>query len=240
MGVMLIFSALVAATTLVSGIAGLGGGVLLLAALASFFPSGVLIPLHGSIQFMSNVSRVAVSPRSIDYSIVLPYFGGAVLGAAGGAALGLRFSLLNLNAVIGFAILVLTWLPRLVMLRDFRGKFLLVGFMDTFLSLFIGASGPLTAPFFLASKLTKDNFVPTKAACQVPVHFFKVCVYVWSGFAIMKWSRYVLLAVPMVMLGSIASKLLTSRVKESHFNLIVKVMITLLAAKMIVDYFLGS
>jgi uncharacterized membrane protein YfcA len=56
------------------------------------------------------------------------------------------------------------------------GSILGIPAIASFLSLFVGATGPLTALFFLNSELDKDSFVPTKAACQIPIHLFKVIV----------------------------------------------------------------
>ena len=106
--------------------------------------------------------------------------------------------------------------------------------ISSFLSLFIGAVGPLTAPFFINSKIGKDSFVPTKAACQIPVHFFKVIVYLISGFVLADWLREILIAIPLVFAGAYLGKLLTGKVNESAYKVIIKFVITILAVRMIV------
>lgn len=44
--------------SIVSGISGLGGGIITMATLGQFLPANVLLPIHGIIQLSSNSSRV--------------------------------------------------------------------------------------------------------------------------------------------------------------------------------------
>ncbi len=92
----------------------------------------------------------------------------------------------------------------------------------------------MTAPFFLNSELNKDSFVSTKAACQIPVHLFKVIVYLFSGFLLSMWLTEILIAVPVVFTGSYIGKLLAGKINESFYRVIIKFVITILAIRMIV------
>ena len=59
----LVLSAL--GTSILSGIMGMGGGILLLTIMMQFFPPAILIPLHGSIQWSSNISRAYFNRKDI-------------------------------------------------------------------------------------------------------------------------------------------------------------------------------
>ena len=50
------------------------------------------------------------------------------------------------------------------------GVFLLMGTLSGLVTVFIGAAGPLIAPFFIDRNLSKENIVATKAACQAIGH----------------------------------------------------------------------
>ena len=54
--IVLVFSALL--TSILSGVIGMGGGITLLAVMELFVPASALVPLHGSVQLMSNGTRV--------------------------------------------------------------------------------------------------------------------------------------------------------------------------------------
>ena len=139
--------------------------------------------------------------------------------------------------IIASAILAFTWAGPLIRGVEFRGKFFVVGALASFLSLFAGATGPLTAPFFLNSELKKEEFVPTKAACQTAVHLFKVAVYFSSGFLITPWLPQLAAVLPVVFIGSYLGKVLAGKIPEGHFRLLVKILITLLALRMILKLF---
>lgn len=233
-----LFSFAVLLGSLVSGMTGLGGGVILLAFMTPIFPPAVLIPLHGIIQLMSNISRTVLSPKGVDLRFVLPFILGSIAGALSGMPLQINLTANYHTIIIAVAILVLTWIPKLKITNDFKGKFIILGYVETFFSLFIGSSGPLVSPFFLSSKLEIKNFVPTKSACQIFVHLFKVLIYLFSGFSLMNWIGHIALAFPLVVAGAMTGKFLIGKINEKLYRNIIKIVITLLAIRMIIKYYL--
>ncbi len=234
MNILLVFAAVVFISSFLSGMTGMGGGILLMAFMSPVFPPAVLIPLHGTIQLAGNSARILFSLKKIRVSIFIQFFLGTALGAAIGSILTIRIPLELYSPLIGVSILLFTWIPAVKRVMSFRGEFVLLGCVSEFLSLFIGAVGPLTAPFFLNSELTRDEFVPTKAACQIPVHLFKVAVYMASGFIISQWTKEILIALPAVAAGTLMGKIFAGKLHELTYRFTVKIVITLLAARMIV------
>ena len=57
--------------------------------------------------------------------------------------------------------------------------FIIVGFISGLVSIFIGAVGPLIAPFFLRKDLTKENVIANKAACQIITHIGKIPIFMY-------------------------------------------------------------
>ena len=57
--------------------------------------------------------------------------------------------------------------------------FIIVGFISGISSIFIGAVGPLIAPFFLRSDLNKENIIANKAACQIITHLGKIPIFMY-------------------------------------------------------------
>ena len=64
---------------------GLGGGVLMLAVLASLLPPTTVVPVHGVVQIGSNVGRAALMWRAVSLPLVVPFAFGSVIGAGLGA-----------------------------------------------------------------------------------------------------------------------------------------------------------
>ncbi|MCP4754796.1 MAG: sulfite exporter TauE/SafE family protein [Proteobacteria bacterium] len=220
-------------SSIVSGLTGMGGGFILLVFLASSFPPTVLIPLHGSLQLISNLSRGFLFFRHIDWKIAGLFAVGAMIGSFFGSLLLIDIPQTSFRIVLGIAILAMTWMPKLEKVPKVRGLFAYVGAGSTFLSLFIGATGPLIAPFFLKSGLIKENLVATKSACQIPLHVFKIIVYLTSGFLLGPWIPVLAGAIPAMFLGIWTGKQLLGKVSERKFYILLQAIITILALRML-------
>ncbi|HAZ14460.1 MAG: hypothetical protein A2X86_00185 [Bdellovibrionales bacterium GWA2_49_15] len=229
--VILLTSALL--TSILSGTIGMGGGILLLAVMGQYFPLQVLIPFHGLIQLGSNASRVVYSYKSFDRKVALQFAAGAILGAAIGSQLIIKIPDQWYKIGLGLFIIVITFVPLPRSEKKFKSKWFLVGGISTFLGLFIGATGPLIAPFYLSENWSKDTLVATKAACQVCTHLLKVTTFILMGFII---GRYLLLLagmMAMVFVGNYLGSLILHKLPDKWFILVFKSLIVILAAKMI-------
>ena len=65
-----------------TGIMGVGGGVLILVIMAQFVPPSVLIPLHALVMLYSNLNRVVIQRRHIRWSYVWPFLAAGVIAIA--------------------------------------------------------------------------------------------------------------------------------------------------------------
>ncbi len=61
----LLFGIISFGTSLITGVIGVGGGLLLIAILPLFLPTNALIPVHGFTQIASNVSRAYFGRKAI-------------------------------------------------------------------------------------------------------------------------------------------------------------------------------
>lgn len=220
-------------TSVLSGILGMAGGTLLLMIMAQFFPPMVLIPLHGVVQFGSNSSRALFSFKSIHQNIVVSFIFGAITGAIIGSQFLVSLPEGLSRIILGSFILLMTWMPEFKSVPRVPGKFFFVGLITCFLSLFIGATGPLQAPFFLREGLKKEALVATKAACQTAQHFLKVSAFMALGVSL---SPYLFLLCGMllaVFAGAFTGKLILHRTSEGVFLLFFKLVITILALRML-------
>jgi len=221
------------ATSVISGMTGMAGGMLLLAGMAPFFAPAVLIPLHGLVQLASNGSRIVMLRAYIDKKIALWFTIGACLGASVGAPFiqGLPESWFRL--CLGLFILIFTWMPKIKNMPQLNRIFFWVGSVAGFLSLFVGAIGPFIAPFFLHSKLDKKSLVANKAYCQGIIHAAKMLAYFWGGFVLSPWLGYIAAMVPAAIFGNWVGKKILFRLPETEFRLILKILISLAALRVL-------
>lgn len=219
-------------TSALSGVLGMGGGIALFTVMAQYFPPLLLIPVHGAVQLFSHFSRAAFVYREIHWSVV----GLFLLGAAAGALLGTQFIVeipeKPFRIGIGLFILLATFLPRPKSAPTFPAKWFWVGSGATFLSLFVGPTGPLVAPFYLRENLSKQALVATKAACQVGIHACKLIGYFAVGFVIQPHIPLLLGMCTATLAGSWAGTALLGKLPERLFRQLFKVLIVLLALRL--------
>lgn len=224
-------------TSILSGMLGMGGGILLLTIMMSYYPPTVLIPIHGVIQWVSNASRIAINLEHVVMSIFIPAFLGSVLGGAIASQVVWSVPESLFRWIIGVFILLITWVPFKGVLAKIRvhrtRKFFSLGAIVTFISLFVGATGPLLAPFFLQEDINRKQIVATKASVQFNVHTMKILVFFFSGFL---FSQYISIIISMsvaAFLGTYVGKKLLGFVNEKAFRVIFKTLITLLALRVL-------
>nr|BFD69151.1 hypothetical protein HAGR004_41730 [Bdellovibrio sp. HAGR004] len=230
----LIFGTLIATT--VSGLSGLGGGIILLAFFGMVLPANLIIPTHSIVQFFSNLGRAIWSYKEIDTKIVLKYSLGALVGAIAGSLLPIADLNQNIfSIIIGASILVAMWLPQNAFdYSPYIKSYFLIGAISTTVSLFIGITGPLIHPFIAKEKhLSRFGFISTEATCSGITHLTKVIVYIDWGIAFYDQKKTIVALSFVAIVGSFLGKNLLKKITENKFHTIVKLMVSILALRMI-------
>jgi uncharacterized membrane protein YfcA len=166
------------ATSFVSGILGMAGGMILLGILVAVLPLPAAMALHGVTQLASNGWRAAMLRREIDWRIVRGYAAGALVALG---AFTLARVVLPKPAVLiamGVAPFIGLALPERVVLNvERRGHSFACGLACAALSLTAGIAGPLLDIFFVRSGMNRHRVIATKALTQVLSHFLKIVYY---------------------------------------------------------------
>jgi len=217
-----------------TAVLGLGGGMLLISVMSVFLPPVAIVPVHGVVQFASNASRGAFSAKDIRRDILWPFLIGCLIGTLAGSRVVLKVPNEFLPMPLGIFILTMTWLPQIKKKLWFPGRFLSLGFVQAFLTLFVGASGPLNMPFLIRAGLSRDQLVVTGAAFMTIVHLVKIITFGLLGFAFGPYLFLMLLMILAVISGSYAGTRLRHKVSEQLFLMAFKLLITLLAMRMII------
>ena len=108
--------------------------------------------------------------------------------------------------------------------------------MSGLTTVFIGATGPLIAPFFLKGKLTKENIIANKAFCQAISHAGKIPIFII--FFQFNYLLEIGLLIPLtaaVFIGTNFGKQILRFIPEKVFRLLFKGALFLIAIKLIVD-----
>ena len=224
------------ATAALTGVAGAGGGMLLLAIMLQLMPPAAAIPLHGAVQLAANTVRSWLLRRAIDWRIAW------------------RFSLL-LPAGIGIGLLLFQGLPTAVVqmligsfvllslslhrIRLLRGRelplwvFLPLGFATGVLNMIVGVIGPVLAALVIRRPLSKEAVVGTLGLFALASNLLKVGGFALAGFSFRNYGPAIVCMVPAAMLGSRTGRLLLGRIDERRFPLVFRLVLAALAAKLI-------
>ncbi|HDZ57177.1 MAG TPA: sulfite exporter TauE/SafE family protein [Pseudomonas xinjiangensis] len=221
-------------TSAVTASLGIGGGVLLLALMALTVPPAAIIPVHGMVQLGSNANRALMTLRHINVRIVAWFLPGVILGAWLGSLFLVDLPLGIVQLSIAGFILLLCWGPPVPKVATGPVGTLIAAFFTTFLSLFIGATGPLVAAF-IKQQQNGERFstVATFAATMSLQHAPKALVYGAAGFVFGEWMGLIVLMIAAGALGTWAGLNLLKNISNRRFGLIFNVLLTLLAIRLI-------
>jgi uncharacterized membrane protein YfcA len=174
----LAIGAAVIVTSIISGIFGMAGGLVLMLILGLMLPVQSAMVLHGVTQFFSNGWRAWLWRQWIDWRIVGFY----AIGASPAIALPLALSYVPDTAVmlllLGAVPYLALALPKSLALDASKPRHAIAcGFSVAGLQLLAGVAGPLLDTFFVRSALDRRAVVATKAVTQAASHTLKVGYY---------------------------------------------------------------
>ncbi|MEM7326798.1 MAG: sulfite exporter TauE/SafE family protein [Actinomycetota bacterium] len=240
---LVVIGAAAVATSVLSAMAGLGGGIILLVVIAQFFAPAVAIPVHGGIQLVSNGSRASLLRREIAWRPVLLQSLLLLPAALVGVAVATAIPEAATRLAIGVFVLVVAWRPSLLKRRRAAGPsdrtLVGVGAVSGFLNSTVGASGPVTSPFFKAATATHVSFVATAASTQVLAHLSKIIAYTLDDFSPADHLLVIAVGAVGVTAGSWIGTRLLGRVAEDRLDLLFKVVLTALAVRLVAQAFVG-
>lgn len=227
------------ATAMLSAILGMAGGISLLAAMLLYLDPLVAIPLHGVVQLVSNISRTTIQRKYVRWRLMARF---AILLVPTGL---LGYHLVRDldpsigRILIGLFVLIAVWIPRPWLNKMGAGKknenrtFLFLGGFVGFLSVTVGATGPLIAPFFLGLGLNRHAIVGTKAACQITAHLSKVLIFGLAGFVFREHLDLLIALSITTILGTLTGSRLLDKVNEKAFQIGYRGVLTLVALVLI-------
>jgi len=225
------------ATATISGILGMAGGVTLLGVMTALLPAPVVVPLHGIVQLASNWTRTWAFRRHVRWSILLTFMVPAVVGVAIAASIWADLKLTWFRAWVGvFILLFLVWRRYKPTLRKPPiWSYAVLGFAAGLLTIFVGATGPFLAPFFLRDDFDNEQVIATKAVCQTWLHLLKIPAFLALSFDYTPYVGVLVALVAAVIGGTYFGKHLLSRIPKDRFVFWFQLVLAVLAVYLIVS-----
>lgn len=223
----LLILVLVLATSVLSGIVGMAGGMILMAVLVTVYSVPVAMILHGVTQAGANGSRTWFLRQHVRWAVLGPYVAGSLF-CVGTFAL---FRFVPDRGLVLILIGVMPWLALLLPRQldidvEHPATAFGCGLGVTAAQLLAGASGPLLDLFYQRSRLNRRQIVATKAVTQTMGHLLKLGYYgsllILAGEPVFARGEapvwLFLLVVPVAILGTLVGTRILERLDETLFR----------------------
>ena len=173
-----------------SGVAGFGGGVIILPVLVWIYGPEVAVPVVALFQLIGTATRFWLARDSINWKVVGWFAAGstpfAILGSFIfiAADTDLLIRIMGGGMVALVAVMQLPWTKRV---RMALWGFLPLGAVSGFLASVIGIPGPFQPVFYIAYGLTPRAYMASFSLSMFLVQVPKLAVYGGGGELITRW-----------------------------------------------------
>ncbi len=223
-------------TSALSGVAGLGGGTILIGVIYALGLAPVeAIPLFAAVQLVSNLTRTAAYIEHVEWRaagwFLLACVPATVLLAPFAAQINVHVVQLVLAALIGVSLLPTAQAKPLPQ----RLAFVAAGAVNGTLGMFLGATGLFVGRLFLRPEWPKQRVVATLALTQVFGHGLRVVAYGVVGFSVFAKPLVLLPVAASVVVGTLLGKQLNGRLSEAAFRRLFQLILITLTLKLAYD-----
>jgi uncharacterized membrane protein YfcA len=175
---------------------GFGLGTLLMPAMALFFPVEVAVALTAFIHFVTNVFKLSLTFRHVQWSLALRFGLPAFLAAIAGAKVlewigeggilyqwqvsGTPFFITWVKVVIAGMIIIFVLVEWLPMFKNFsfgKEKLVFGGLLSGFFGGLAGFQGALRSMFLIRFGLTKEGYIATGVVIACFIDVSRMAVY---------------------------------------------------------------
>lgn len=222
--------------SMLSSVAGFGGGAILMGAMLLFLAPAQAIPVHGMVQLASNMARAWLFRQHIVWGMWLRFLAfmpaGIVVGYLFFQGLGKETVQGLIGAFILFTLCgrqIKRWRHREMPLYGLYP----LGFVMGVLNIMVGVATPLMSILIVRRDLHKEAFVVTLGLFAVSGHALKVIAFGWGGFSFTQYTPLILAMIPAVTLGSWLGRTLLGRINERVFQLLIWVLAGGLGLKLV-------
>ena len=229
-------------TSTLTALIGAGGGTALLLVMLWFVPAASVVPVHGCIQLVSNTARVVLFRRHMHWPVIIRF----VIPMPAGVYVGLQlYGMLDQSAlqlvIAGFVLLsLLVRVPGAVAGRAFPAwAYLPAGFLIGGANMLVGVLAPILGAILRFERLDKERTVGTLGFFGFAGNVFKVAGFALVGFSFADYLPMIACASLATILGNLLGRRLLGGISSAGFAAAFRIMLGLLALKLVWDALSG-
>ena len=224
-------------TAMMTSIAGAGGGTVLLAAMLQFMNPSEAIPVHGVIQFTSNIARTWLLRKFVKWGIILKFSLLIPLGVYLGLKIFQSFDAEDIKKLIGLFIIIALILQNIKFIKNLiisSNWYYIVGLFTGILNILVGVIAPLLAVIVKQSINEKKSIVGTLGYFGLVGNFTKIIGFSLIGFSFLEYLDTFLLMIPATLLGSRIGQYLLDKISNKLFFYIFQIILIFLALRLLI------
>lgn len=219
--------------SLITGAMGIGGGITLLAVMATLMPASAIIPIHGVVQLGANIARGTILRVHIDWRTFVYFAIGSVFGIAIGGSVVVTLPGDILRGGLALFILYTVWGPKMRIVATSNWILVLIGLVASILTMFFGATGTFISGLLNQRGYHPRALVATHSACMGAQHALKIVAFGILGFAFAEWLGLIILMLLAAVAGTYVGSLVLSRLPVRVFAIGLKTILTVLAINLL-------
>ena len=163
---------------------------------------------------------------------------GAIIGSYVGAMFFEEIDISYIPIILSLFILLVLWTPINTLIKMIPGRYFSLGIIQTGLSLYVGATGPLSTSILFKEGYKPNQVIVTNAAINTIINIAKIIVFSSLGFLFHEYLFHIVLMSVFAVIGSYLGTHYREKMNEKLAEIILKILITLLCIKNIIVYFL--
>ena len=218
-------------TAIMTSLVGAVGGTVLLAAMLQFMNPSEAIPVHGVIQFTSNIARTWLLRKFVKWGIILKFSLMIPLGVYVGLEIFQSINAEDIKKLIGSFIIIALILQNIKFIKNFiisSNWYYIVGFITGILNILVGVIAPLLAVIVKQSINDKKSIVGTLGYFGLVGNLTKII-----GFSFIEYINTFLLMIPATLLGSRIGQFLLDKISNKLFFYVFQIILIGLALRLL-------
>ena len=239
---LLVITSTAFATSALTAMIGAGGGSALRVVMLYLMPATSVVPVHGCIQLVSNTARVWLFWRHMNWRIIASFVAPMPLGVYLGLQVYDRLDPAGIQLVIAAFVLVSLFIraPKRVSGTGLPSwVYGLAGVVIGAGNMIVGVLAPVLGAMIRLEQLGKEATVGTLGFFGFAGNVLKIAGFVLTGFAFAPYAPTIICASLATIAGNIVGKKLLAGMTSKVFEQAFRLMLTLLAAKLVWDALRG-
>lgn len=229
-------SAVAFCTSALTAVVGAGGGTALIAIMLQVMSPAAAIPVHGAVQLASNTTRVYLLWRHLHWPIIIRFAVAMPPGVWLGLALFQGLPVEAVQILIGCFVLISLAARQIGRWRQSDvplWAFVPIGFVTGALNMVIGVIAPVLGVLIIRRDLSKEAMVGTLGFFGFIGNLLKIAGFSLIGFSFYEYGPLIVCMVPAAIAGTRVGRAVLSRMDETFFLIGFRIVLLLLALKLI-------